>query len=159
MGQQWASQGPAMGPAWSPASWPAPPLHLPSTSPPSGNRTSGSRAAISFAATIHQTQDPGSTSRDCEAAAQPKFPSRKLQWVLMRPPSNSTSDSIQCWVEPAADESPGSKGSKRDRHQRQREATKVETKSFTDYGLLALFVTAFAPILVNRILYDVYFLY
>ena len=81
--------------------------------------------------------------------------------VLMRPPSNSnsTSDSIQCWVEPAADESPGSKGSKRDRHQRRREATKVETKSFTDYGLLALFVAAFAPILVNRMLYDVYFLY
>ena len=92
-----------------PAGRPAGSQHLGQHLPPTGgNRTSGSRAAISFAAAIHQTQDPGSTGWDCkvESCRTQKFPSKKFllnrlegiqcgSTVMRRRPSNS----IQCWVQ------------------------------------------------------------
>ena len=154
MGQPGPSNGPSMEPCILASTSPASPQHLPSKRKQNLGEQSGHFLRGHHSSNPRSWIDQQRLRSSCSTQI-----STPKTIVLMRPPSNSTSDSIQCRVEPAADESPGSKGSKRDRHQRQREATKVETKSFTDYGLLALFVTAFAPILVNRILYDVYFLY
>ena len=153
MGQPGPSNGPSMEPCILASTSPASPQHLPSKRKQNLGEQSGHFLRGHHSSNPRSWIDQQRLQSSC--STQISIPKTTVSVDA----TNSTSDSIQCWAEPAADESRGSKGSKRDRHQRQREATKVETKSFTDYGLLALFVTAFAPILVNRILYDVYFLY